>query len=204
MQRGYFRKRFMPRVLFELLKRHFLRRRYSGAKDLRLHLGCGDEYWPGYVNVDTSSTVRCDLCMDFTRIGEVFEDRTVSELVMIHSLSYLRLWQARDLFQTLNRLLAPGGHVVIELPDLLKCAHSVIEHEGSLTPYIEGVRGLYAFGVDEIEGRRMFTPYAFGWSGWHLRKELEQVGFTDVTILEPRTHDHPWRDIRVEAQKPRA
>jgi hypothetical protein len=169
---------------------------------VRLHLGCGGDYWPGYVNVDASPNAVCDLRMDLARISDLYPDGSVTEVVMIHSLSYLRLWQAHDLFGDLYRLLEPGGRLIIELPDLAKCARKVSESEGDLTNYLEAVRGLYAFGMEQIKRREMFTPYAFGWSSWHLKQELEYAGFRQVTIGDPKTHgQRVWRDTRVEAVK---
>lgn len=168
----------------------------------RLHLGCGQDYWSGYVNIDSSPNAESDLCADFLGLRAHFADGSVAEVAMIHSLGYLRLWQARELFADLHRILEPGGRLTVELPDLAKCAAKALESEQDVPSYIEAVRGLYAFGMDQIESREMFTPYAFGWSAWHLRRELELAGFRDVRVLEPRTHGpRPWRDSRIEAVK---
>ncbi len=189
------------RRIVRWLRRSFLPTSVSDGK-LRLHLGCGADYWPGYVNVDASPTAECDLQLDFSRIGEVYSEKTVTEVAMIHSLSYLRLWQARELLADLYIMLEPGGRLIIESPDLSKCALRALDNEGDLETYLEAVRGLYAFGMDQIERRELFTPYSFGWSSWHLTQELEQVGFRKVVLCKPQTHERRlWRDIRVEATK---
>ena len=168
----------------------------------RLHLGCGGDYWPGYVNVDASPASQADLCLDFTGLRAAFEDGSIAEVSMIHSLSYLRLWQARDLFRDLHALMEPGGRLILELPDLAKCASHALASSGRLDDYLEGVRGLYAFDLNEIAAKAMFTTYAFGWSSWHLKLELEEAGFRDVTVMDPQTHDRrTWRDTRIEATK---
>jgi SAM-dependent methyltransferase len=178
------------------------RRARDAAGRIRLHLGCGEERWAGYVNVDLSPDAESDLRIDFAAIGGVFPAGTVSEAVLIHSLSYLTLWEARDLLRDLHRLLAPGGSIVLELPDLAKCAARAIASEGDESDYIEAVRGFYAFGLDELERRERYRPYAFGWASWHLVREMERAGFREVKVLEPRTHGpRPWRDVRIEAVK---
>jgi hypothetical protein len=187
------------------LARKMKRRLFAPGKPdgkVRLHLGCGQDYWPGYVNVDIGRDALCDVRMDFTRIGERYPHDSVAEVVLIHSLSYLRLWQARDLFTELYRILVRGGGLIIELPDLAKCAKKALTCEGNLTEYLEAVRALYAFDMDHIAQRTMFTPYAFGWSSWHLKRELEKAGFRHVTVCDPRTHEQrTWRDTRLEAVK---
>lgn len=172
----------------------------KAADKVRLHLGCDKDYWKGWVNIDVDPAADCDLCVDFMRIGEFFAAQSVSEAAMIHSLSYLSLWQARDLFSELFRLMTPSGKLVIELPDLAKCAQAALARENDLDNYIEAVRGIYAFDIAQLKQRRTYIPYASGWSSWHLELELKRVGFQAVIIGEPQTHGaRRWRDTRVEA-----
>lgn len=189
------------RILIKMKRMIFSAFREKDGK-VRLHLGCGGDYWPGYVNIDLSPNGICDLQMDFTKIGDIYPSDSVTEVALIHSLSYLRLWQARDLFADLYRILEPGGVVVIELPDLVKCARKALECRLSETEYLEAVRGLYAFDMDQIKRKEMFTPYAFGWSSSHLEQELSEAGFCQITISDPKTHGQRlWRDTRIEAIK---
>lgn len=191
----------MPRIL-KIMKRTIMSAYRKKDGKVRLHLGCGGDYWPGYVNIDLSPNGVCDLQMDFTKIGDIYPSNSVTEVALIHSLSYLRLWQARDLFADLYRILEPGGVVVIELPDLGKCARKALECKTSKAEYLEAVRGLYAFDMEQIKGKEMFTPYAFGWSGWHLEQELSEAGFCHIIVTDPKTHEQRlWRDTRIEAIK---
>lgn len=96
------------------------------------------------------------------------------------------MWQARDLFTELYRILELGGSIIFELPDLAKCAQKALACEGNLTEYLEAMRGLYAFG----------------WSSWHLKQESEKVGFRQVTVCDPKAHERCiWRDTRLVAVK---
>jgi len=168
----------------------------------RLHLGCGGEYWPGYVNVDVDPAANADLIMSFTDLPSVCAPSSISEVVMIHSLSYLRLWEAQELFEGLHLVMAQGGRVIIELPDVVKCAAAMTACPEPNDDYIEAIRGIYAFGVDQLINREEFVTYRFGWSGAHLKKELESAGFFDVKIMDPQTHGaRTWRDVRIEATR---
>ena len=172
-------------------------------RGLKLHLGCGEVHLDGYINIDATKSEKVDLCVDIRQIHTVFRPGSVTEVLMIHVLSYLNLWEARVFFRHVHQILEPGGRLIIETPDVAKCAHRLVASEGNNPAYLEAVRGIYAFDMGQIESRETYTPYAFGWSAWHLTHELADAGFRDTRICEPQTHGpRPWRDIRVEATKP--
>lgn len=170
-------------------------------RDLRLNLGCGPMHLDGYINIDADPGACADFYLDFGELDRVFAASSTREILMIHSLSYLNLWQARNFFRVAHRLLMPGGTLAIELPSIEKCARHLLESQGDVTEYLEGVRGIYAFDPTEIANQVDFTPYSFGWSAWHLEKELRDASFSEVVVTEAQFHQQPWRDIRVEATK---
>src|SRR2546422_9560616 len=103
---------------------------------VKLHLGCGDVHLDGWINVDANPDSAADVVMDFRRIGEALPEGSVDEVIMIHSLSYLRLWEARDLLAGLYRLLRPRSRFVAEFPDLTKCALAIGQAGRQVTPYL--------------------------------------------------------------------
>jgi hypothetical protein len=169
---------------------------------LQLNLGCGGVNLPDYVNVDADPDSAADVLLDFRRIGDLYAKGSVARVQMIHSLAYLRLWQARDLLRALCDLLQAGGMLVIETPDLTKCARVVLESAGDPARHLEGVRAIYAFDVAQDRRRDPYATYAFGWAAWHLERELREAGFREVRVLDPLTHgSRTWRDTRFEAVK---
>lgn len=90
----------------------------------------------------------------------------------------------------------------MEFPDVLKCADVIRNSEHDTAKYLEGVRGIYAFDIDQIKDEELYYPYTFGWSGWFMKEELFKIGFKDVQILLPETHGkRDWRDTRIIAKK---
>lgn len=173
-----------------------------GQKGLRLHLGCGQVHLDGYVNVDVDPKNQPDVCMDFRDVRRAFEAGSVREVLMIHSLGYLRLAEARCFFRHVRDLLEPGGRFISELPDVSKCAAAILDAGELPDRYLGALRGFYAFSMGEVAREAPYVPYAFGWSGWHLRHELERAGFARIHIEEPRTHGkRSWRDVRIEAER---
>lgn len=171
---------------------------------IKLHLGCGSEYLPGYINIDNNPEVRADLHMDIMALDSAFAPASVDEILMIHSFNYLNLWQALDFLRKAATLLCSEGVLVIETPNMLKAIDKICSSFGeNVSEYLEGIRALHAFGMDQIERRECFMPYAFSWSPWHLEVELKRAGFSNVTLLPPQTHV-AWRDMRIEARPGRA
>lgn len=173
----------------------------SEKRSVKLNLGCGPMHLDGYINIDSDHRACADFYLSFTELSDAFAPACADEILMVHSLSYLNLWQARDLMRVCYRLLRPGGVLAIELPSIEKCARHLLDSQGNLEDYLEGVRGIYAFDLTEISNQIAYTPYSFGWSAWHLESELRDAAFSKTLVTEPHFHQQPWRDIRVEATK---
>ena len=208
-------KKISPPIFIKLINNRFLilhkMKRSAGLinidklilrSPLSLHLGCGLEYWKGWVNIDISSSSVADVVMDFVELKHTFKRGTVDDIAMIHSISYLRLWEAQEFFKDAYFLLKPGGHFVLEFPDITKCALHILQNENNVDNYLEGVRAFYAFDLLQIKNKEKFNTYAFGWSAWHIKQELLSAGFSSVEIKDPETHNKlKWRDTRIESIK---
>lgn len=169
---------------------------------IKLHLGCGQDYWPGYVNIDIDPKSKADKIMTYLEIDSVYALDTVEEIVLIHSFNYLYLWDARLFLEKAFKLLKPNGKLIIETVNIEKSAKRMLAgiNSGDFADYLEGIRGIFAFGLDTLQKQERYQPYVFGWSGWHLKQELERAGFGEVDTLSPQTHA-VWRDMRIEASK---
>jgi hypothetical protein len=170
-------------------------------EELRLNLGCGFDYKSGWINIDSNPNCIVDIKCDFFNLDKFFKEKSVSHIVLNHSISYLSLWQARDFFSKVFKLLKNGGVLEMEFPDVVKCA-TIICNQNVNDEYIEAIRGLYAFDLDQINNKEKYTPYAFGWSSKHIVIELQKNGFQRVEVLDPITHGpRVWRDTRIIAFK---
>jgi hypothetical protein len=178
------------------------RNKFISNAPIKLNLGCGEMYIKGWVNIDIDPNVKSDLCCDLLSIKNHFNPGMVAEIMLLHSVSYLRLWEARIFFKDIYTLLIPGGKLILEFPDIAKCAHAIIDNESKIDQYLESVRAYYAFDMDQIKRKDKYQPYAFGWSAWHISHELKNIGFREVLIEEPLTHGpRIWRDSRIEVKK---
>jgi hypothetical protein len=167
---------------------------------VKLHIGCGMEHWKGYVNIDRDASASPDIQADARDIHKFVTAGTVQEAVMIHCLNYMTLWEAREFFRNMFKLMAPGGVLVIETPDVERLLEKIRGNaRRDLGEHVEGVRGFHAFGLDNLNEQRPYTPNSFSWTSWHLEDELRQAGFEARTVAA-QTHC-AWRDMRIEARK---
>lgn len=172
---------------------------FHGMTGLKIHLHCGQDYWPGYVNIDQDPLAKADVQMEIGQLVAAFDPGSLSEIAIYHTINSLSLWDARSFFRICHRLLAPQGTLVVETVDLERAVDKMTAGIGNLPEYLEGVRALHGFGRDHMEARATFVPNKFSWSYWHLAAELKDAGYGDVRKYPALSHA-PWRDMRVEAR----
>ena len=170
-------------------------------ENIKLNLGCGSDYKVGWINIDMDESVKSDICADFQALKFIFKESSVMHIYMMHSIGYMNLFQARAFFKDILGILKPGGILEMEFPDIAKCAN-VLSSTKDYTEFLEAIRAVYAFDLEQIKNQEQYQPYSFGWSGWTIDIELKDAGFSSVQITDPLTHDKRiWRDTRIVAVK---
>jgi predicted SAM-dependent methyltransferase len=90
-------------------------RRSLSGKSL-LNVGCGDRFFPSFINLDYNWIPGVDLCWDLSR-PLPFPDNSLEGIFSEHCLEHLSLSQAHHLIGEFWRTLAPGHIVRIIVPD---------------------------------------------------------------------------------------
>lgn len=80
----------------------------------RLHLGCGNEILPGWVNHDLVALPGVDVVHDLTAFPWPFPDHAFEEVRLFHVLEHLP--DPVRTMEELHRVCAPGGRVTIRVP----------------------------------------------------------------------------------------
>jgi SAM-dependent methyltransferase len=90
-------------------------------KPLKLHLGCGDKYLEGYVNIDFPPSEHTVMHPKVDRVADIrtlnFPDGSVDEIRSHHMFEHFTRPVALGLLLTWRRWLKPGGVLVVETPD---------------------------------------------------------------------------------------
>jgi predicted SAM-dependent methyltransferase len=158
----------------------------SESNLVRLNLGAGGTVIAGYLSVDIEGEP--DIRADVRAIP--LEPGTVDEIMAIHLFEHLPRWHAESTLQHWHALLKPGGRLVLELPDLLKCCENILAGREPRA----GLWGLY--GDPQYERETM--SHRWGWTADELCEVARGAGFHRLRIKAPHFHKK-YRDMRLEA-----
>lgn len=173
------------------------------AEGLRLNVGCGARVLPGFFNCDIEASPDAprppELLCDAKAIP--LPDGCARELMAIHVFEHFYRWQVDAVLAEWRRLLRPGGLLVLELPNLVKCCENYLSGRirGGKDPDQLARWGIYG----DPRTRNKFMCHPWGWSPEELQALLEARGFAKVkhkpTVYHPAGRIH--RDMRIEAHR---
>ena len=86
------------------------------SSGLRLHLGCGTNIQPGWVNIDREARAP-GVVTDVDPAALPYPDGTVSEILAEHVFEHFSFSEEQEVWLELARVLHPGGVLTIEVPD---------------------------------------------------------------------------------------
>lgn len=159
------------------------------ARDLQLHIGCGDGHLPGWINIDVYPA---PLAMNVLW-GLPFADRSVSRVFVSHMLEHL--FVPRDvgfLLDELKRVMAPGGVVRIAVPDIEQCIAAYTTNDRSFfasrretwswwPENTTRLEDFLAYAGAGAEPAYLFEAHKYGYDFETLAKVLGAAGFEHVS-----------------------
>jgi spore maturation protein CgeB/predicted SAM-dependent methyltransferase len=169
----------------------------TGGGELKLHVGCGNNLLPGYVNIDKYNR-QADRLLDASQLD--YPDGSVSEILTSHMIEHVPLSELQAMLLEWKRLLKPGGRLTIRCPN----------HELYIRMWLEGDDEYrWGAGLNTILGfqdrgpghlnRNLFTVT-------RLKQLVQEAGFEVHACQEfpTRTGHIPNGDILCQASKPSA
>lgn len=142
-------------------------------KQIKLNIGCGRDYRPGWKNIDISKAVKAEYYLDIRKDTLPFEAGSVSEIYISGVLE--QILENEDLIYAVNechRVLKPGGIMTVIVPNAkYSIAHQDPMDIRKFTPETFG----YFIKSDrkyELYG----SVYGFlGWSGFAYQENERHI-----------------------------
>lgn len=138
-------------------------------KGIKLHLGCGDYWFEGYLNIDINVYGGTDMLWDI-RKGLPFQNEVVEIIEAYEVLEHFNRDEVFELLEDWKRVLIPGGTIKISVPDM----DGLIEKYQ--TDKDEALKMIYGF-VDH-------PNHKWGYTVDSLKEVFEQHGFKDVVVIQ--------------------
>lgn len=184
----------------------------KGAEVKKINYGCGKRVLTGFINIDAvvnpgaprPPEVLHELTFDASGALQhktPLPDDCADELLSVHFLEHLYSWQSAAVIQEWRRLLKPGGLLVLELPNLVKCAKNLLALKSAGGRPLQQMAMWGIYGDDTLR-----DPYMCHRSGWWPEALIEFLtahGFSDAREGVPVWHKAGIdnRDMRITAFK---
>lgn len=164
---------------------------------MKLHLGCGKRFIPGFVHVDVADLPHIDHRTDVGSLP-MFKDESATLVYACHVLEYFDRLQVVDVLREWHRVLAHGGIVRLAVPDFAALVEAY-RRSGDLSRVLGPLYG--RIEVPAGDGPRVLyhrTVYDFE----SLRATLESVGFRNARRWDWRRTEHSDYDDFSQAYVP--
>lgn len=165
---------------------------------MRLNIGCGNRRIEGYTGVDVVPRSGADIVAPADKIP--LPDGCADEVMAIHLIEHVLPWRLQATLNEWARLLKPGGLLVIEAPDLIKCCTNIIKgYKGPKHPDQLGLWGI--FGDSRLEDEHMLHHWAYTFDS--LKPMVQVAGFhrAEEKVTQYHNVGRRIRDFRLEAYR---
>ncbi len=157
---------------------------------IKLNLGCGSKYKPGYINIDKYNKDVADEIYDIDNLP--FESNTIDLIEADQLIEHFDYIHSKYILSDWFRILIPSGKLILETPDLEKSFEKLVAED--LDNQKITLRWIYGIDSRGMQHKTGFT--------YKLIKELlEEIGFGNIRKEEQKTHKYEY-GLRIICEKP--
>lgn len=163
---------------------------------MKLHLGCGKNIKPEYINVDGYVELPGVEKLDILNLP--YEDESVDEILTEHMVEHIPFKDEEKFWRECFRLLKKGGKLTVEAPDMEWLCEQFLKAEDSFDEFYKVGAADHYFGHGKsIEHRwGMITTHFFGnqngggqfhYNGYTKQKFIDIgkiMGFSDCQVAK--------------------
>lgn len=161
---------------------------------MKLNLCCGQQIIPGYTNVDAFPVPGVDVVCDARELK--YAAGAIEEVVFFHALEHFSLDDGCMLLRRIFTWLKPGGHLLVEGPDVFKAIRN------AKTGEFDAIQDVFGDLTELRKGKEGYQ-HKWGWTGSLVQQEMASAGYNVSEVQEGISHNKPWRDYRVVGFKPK-
>jgi GT2 family glycosyltransferase/glycosyltransferase involved in cell wall biosynthesis/predicted SAM-dependent methyltransferase len=105
----------------------------DSVNGIKLNVGCYYTHFDDFINIDIKNDCGADLISDMRSLDQHFAPESVSLILSSHSLEHVTKEDAAEVIKIFNKILRPGGHLVVEVPDCENMDERIAK--GEMTEY---------------------------------------------------------------------
>lgn len=159
---------------------------------MKLHLGCGKRYIPGFVHIDVIEYPHIDHVSSIDTLSFI-EDDTVDLIYNCHVLEHFKRRDTARVLTEWKRVLKPGGVLRTSVPDFASLCEVYQQHGTKLELVIGAL-----FGRQDYLYNIHYNVFDYP----TLSRILEEVGFEQVRRYDWRETEHAHIDDYSQAYIP--
>jgi predicted SAM-dependent methyltransferase len=147
---------------------------------IKLHLGCGKKYLPGYIHVDLDNGSHIDYPnTDMSKLS-MFKDNEVDLIYNCGTFEYFDLQDAPKVLQEWYRVLKPGGVLQISVPDFESVVKVYLSNGKDILG--EGILGLIygRWPIKDINNDDQILYHKMIYDFKSLSNILSKAGFKNI------------------------
>ena len=173
----------------------------------KLHLGCGGNLLPGWVNIDAQ--VQAGVETIDLRGPLPYSSHSVAAIYSEHFIEHIGRAEGQVLLRECWRVLCPGGRIRLSTPDLRVLAEDFL---AARTDRWHALGWAPPTPCQMVNGGMREWGHTFVYDAPELLLALQEAGYVDIGRWSWRESDHPLlqglesrpscRDLIVEAGKP--
>jgi predicted SAM-dependent methyltransferase len=154
------------------------------GRGIKLHLGCGDWWGDGFLNLDWGVYGGTDMILDL-RQKLPFQDAVVEEIQAHDFVEHFSPEEISSMLDDWYRLLVNGGKVVASLPDIGLVMQQYVDKPQ------DAMHAIYGFGGE----------HKWGYTRDSLKELFELHKFKNVTVGDSDIHKDEFPRLEVTAFK---
>lgn len=149
---------------------------------MKLHLGCGKRYMPGYEHVDLNDFDHIDYKHSVAILPK-YKDNSIELIYFSHGIEYFDCEEIKNVLAEYKRILKPGGILRLAVPNFWQLMELYLE-----TADIRNITGPI-YGRWPLKNGSFFY-HKIGYDMASLHRVLENAGFKDIRPWD-------WRKVFV-------